>query len=87
MVADAGEGPGGDAHMEQVDSDEEGSDEMEREGDGGEGAVTEHNITVNMEFSNLPRVKVSDAHEQEDASSGNAADVRCCWWPGESWRS
>ena len=45
--------------MEPLDSEEEGSDEMEREGGGGEeGGVTEHNITVTMEFSNLPRVQV-----------------------------
>ena len=59
--ADAGEAAGGDAHMEPVDSEEEGSDEMEREGGEGEGGITEHNITVTMEFSNLPRVQVRGA--------------------------
>jgi hypothetical protein len=50
--------------MEPVDTDEDGSDEMERDGGGEEGGVTEHNITVTMEFSNLPRVQVHTAVQQ-----------------------
>lgn len=45
--------------MEPVDSDGDLSDEMERDGSGGDAeGPTEHNILVLMEFSNLPRVQV-----------------------------